>query len=89
MELSELMPQLKQLIISECEKTELTVDAISDLEVLFGENTQVNLDSLDALQIAVAIKNRYGVRIEGGVESREAFMNVRSLAQYVISHSPV
>ena len=89
MELSELMPQIKQLIISECERTELTVDEISDVEVLFGEDTQVNLDSLDALQIAVAIKNRFGVRIEGGVESREAFVNVRSLAEYIVSHSPV
>ncbi len=89
MELSELMPQLKELIITECEKTELKPDAISDVELLFGESTQLDLDSLDALQIAVAIKNRYGVRIEGGVESRAAFMNVRSLAQYIVNHQNV
>lgn len=86
MELSELIVELKQLIITECDKTELNVDAITDVELLFGESTQLNLDSLDALQIAVAIKKRYGVRIEGGVETREAFMNVRSLAQYITSH---
>jgi acyl carrier protein len=86
MELSELMTQIKQLIITECEKTELNAGDISDVEVLFGESTQVDLDSLDALQLAVAIKKRYGVRIEGGVESREAFINVRSLAEYILGH---
>ncbi len=83
MELEQLKHELKQLIIDECDKDELDADDISDDEILFGETTQVNLDSLDALQISVAIKKQYGVRIEGSGESRDAFKNIQSLALFI------
>ncbi len=83
MELEQLKHELKQLIIDECDKDELDADDISDDEILFGEATQVNLDSLDALQISVAIKKQYGVRIEGSGESRDAFKNIQSLALFI------
>jgi len=86
MELSELNLAIKQLIITECDKPELTVESITDDEIIFGPNTQVALDSLDALQISVAIKKTYGVRIQGSGESRNAFKNVQSLSEYIIKN---
>ena len=86
MELSELNLAIKQLIITECDKPELTVESITDDEIIFGPDTQVALDSLDALQISVAIKKTYGVRIQGSGESRNAFKNVQSLSEYIIKN---
>lgn len=86
MELSQLTTEIKQLIIAECDKPELNVAEITDDEILFGADTQVALDSLDALQLSVAIKKKYGVRIQGSGESRDAFKNVQSLAEYIIKH---
>jgi len=83
MELDQLKLEIKSLIIDECDKDELEVDDITDDEILFGSDTQVNLDSLDALQISVAIKKRYGVRIEGSGEQRDAFKNIQSLAEFI------
>ena len=85
MELDQLIAAIKQLIIDECDKSELSIAMISDEEILFGEDSLVNLDSLDALQISVAIKKKYGVRIEGGGESRNAFKCVRSLSEFILS----
>lgn len=84
MELSKLNLEIKQLIIDECDRPELTTETISDEEILFGEETQVGLDSLDALQISVAIKKKYDVRIKGSGESRDAFKNVRSLSEFIL-----
>ena len=86
MELSNLKLEIKQLIIKECDKTGLNIDMISDQEILFGPDTQVGLDSLDALQISVAIKKKYGVRIKGSGESRDAFKNVQSLSEFIIDN---
>ena len=84
MEFNQLSIELKQLIINECDRSEMSVDNISDDEILFGANSQVALDSLDALQIAVAIQKQYGVRLQASGPSREAFKNISSLANYII-----
>ncbi len=80
---AELIGELKQLIVDECD-AEFTVDDISDDIRLVGEGLE--LDSLDALQIALAIKDRWGVRIEGGPDSREAMANVAALADFIIAN---
>jgi acyl carrier protein len=76
-----LKQALKTLIISECDK-EVEPAALSDDEQLIGG--PLELDSLDALQICMAVKNRYGVRIEGGPDARRALQSVATLADTII-----
>ncbi|WP_018997586.1 phosphopantetheine-binding protein [Hirschia maritima] len=76
-----LMAELKEMIVEECD-TEVEADEIANDIRLVGEGLE--LDSLDALQISLAIKDKYGVRIEGGPDSREAMANVSSLADFII-----
>ena len=76
-----LMAELKDMIVEECD-TEVEAKEISDDIRLVGEGLE--LDSLDALQISLAIKDKYGVRIEGGPDSREAMANVSALADFII-----
>jgi acyl carrier protein len=47
-------------------------------------NGPFDLDSLDALQIALAVKERYKVRIEGGPDGRKAFASLSALADFII-----
>ena len=75
-----LKHQLKSLIIYECDK-DVEVGDIGDNEVLIGG--PLELDSLDALQICMAVKSEYGVRIEGGPEARRALQSVQSLADTI------
>lgn len=45
------------------------------------------LDSVDALEISMAIKRRYGVEFDAEDErTKEVFRSLRSLAAYVASH---
>ena len=80
---SELISELKALIVEECD-TDFSADDIADDIRLIGEGLE--LDSLDGLQMALAVKDRYGVRIEGGPESRKAFESVAALADYILQH---
>ena len=81
-----LKQTLKALIIKECDK-DIAPDAIGDDELLIGG--PLELDSLDALQICLAVKDRWDVRIEGGPESRKALASVTALAQTIIDAKTV
>jgi acyl carrier protein len=82
MDKAQLIEDLKHLIITECDK-EVTPGEIDANAPLIGG--EMDLDSLDALQISLAIKERYGVRIEGGPDARKAFASVSELADFVIA----
>ena len=85
---SDLKLALKQLIIEECDKEDdFSVDDISDDEVLIGSDANLELDSLDTLQLSLAIKKAYGVRIEGAKEGRIAFASINAMSTYIIEHS--
>jgi acyl carrier protein len=58
----ELIRALKQLIIDECDR-DTSIDGISNNELLFGPDAPLQLDSLDALQLSVALQKQYGVRL--------------------------
>ncbi|HEB28905.1 MAG TPA: acyl carrier protein [Porticoccus sp.] len=78
----QLKQALKAMIIEECDKGEAEVADIADDEVLIGG--PLELDSLDALQICMAVKQYYGVRIEGGPEARKALQSVQTLAATIL-----
>jgi acyl carrier protein len=82
LDLETLKPALKALIVKECDK-DIDPESIGDDVQLIGG--ALELDSLDALQISLAVKDRYDVRIEGGNEGRTALATVASLAQFIIN----
>jgi acyl carrier protein len=81
-EKDQLVQAIKEIIIDECDK-DMAPEEIGDDDLLIGGG--LDLDSLDALQISLAIKSRYGVRIEGGPKARTVFQSVNSLADFVLS----
>ena len=72
---------LQAMIVEECDK-DVAPDTINDSEQLIGG--PLELDSLDALQISMAIESQYGVRIEGGPMARSAFQSIESLADFIL-----
>lgn len=77
-----LKQALKEMVVSECDKDVEPV-SIGDDEQLIGG--PLELDSLDALQICMAVKTRYGVRIEGGPAARAALQHINALADTIIA----
>ena len=74
--MDELRMELKELIIETLELTDVTPGQIEDEAPLFGEG--LGLDSLDALELVVALEDRYG--IEQNLEAKEATAVFRSIA---------
>jgi acyl carrier protein len=76
-----LPAQIKQVIVDELNLPDQRPEDIDDDAPLFGEG--LGLDSLDALQLAVAIEERFGVRIPEGDESRSIFRSVSTIAAFI------
>lgn len=80
--MSELEQEVKELIVEALMLEDVTPDEIDSEEPLFIEG--LALDSIDALELAIAIEKRYGITIKASdEEKRKIFSNVRQLAQYI------
>jgi len=73
--------RLKQLIIEHLKLEGMTPEMIEDDAPLFGEG--LGLDSVDALELVVALQKEWGLRIEGADANRETFTSVATLAALV------
>ena len=78
-----LKRQLKTMIIEECERDHLTPEDIEDDIPLFSDGCPLLLDSFDALQIAVGLLNRFGVRITDSKTFRRHVTTINELADYI------
>jgi acyl carrier protein len=72
---------IKQLIISSCGLQDLTHDRIVDDAPLFQEG--LGLDSIDALELAVAIERKYQVTIPDETVAKQVFRSVNTLTEFV------
>lgn len=78
----ELESRISQLIIDTLNLEDIAVHEIDPIEPLFGDG--LGLDSIDALELGVAIKETFGIKIDPKEERLpEHFVNVRNLAAYV------
>lgn len=75
--------ELKRLILQESEKEDFIPEEISDEEWLFGDQSRIQLDSLDALQIVVALQAHFKVRLQGDRMVRKHMMCIKDLAQFI------
>lgn len=79
-----LKQQLKQLLIRECDKEDdIDWQSIADDEPLFGQDSRIQMDSLDALQVSLALQQHYGVRIEDSKQGRRILNSIDSIAAFV------
>jgi acyl carrier protein len=78
------LAELKAHLLDAVEKSE-PADGLRDDEPLFGEGSRLELDSLDALQISMAIQKKYGVRMPDSKETRRALVSLLALAEHLRS----
>ena len=79
-----LEQELKQLLIRECDKEDdIDWQSIANDESLFGQQSRIAMDSLDALQVSLALQQRYGVRIEGAKDGRRILNSIASIAAFI------
>lgn len=74
--------EIKNLIITTLNLDEMSADDIDTDAPLFGDG--LGLDSIDALELGLAVKNRYGIVLSSeGEEMRQHFFSVSTLAAYI------
>jgi acyl carrier protein len=77
--------EIKRLLIEALQLDDVTPESIDPLAPLFGEG--LGLDSVDALEIVMQLKRRYGIQLSSNSqETRKHFASVRTLAELVAAH---
>jgi len=80
--MSDLNTKIKEIIIKALELEDVTPADIEDSAPLFRDG--LGLDSIDALELVIAIKEEFGVSFaQSGDETRRAFASVNALAEYI------
>ena len=82
MDVADVRRQLKELMVAELNLEGKKPDDIDDAAPLFGEG--LGLDSLDALQLAMSIEERFGVRVPEGDEARPIFASVNAIVDHIV-----
>ncbi len=80
--MSQLQLEIKQLIIDALGLEDITPHDIAADQPLFGDG--LGLDSVDALELGLAIQKRFGIKIDAEAkDTRKHFASVNSLAAFV------
>lgn len=77
----ELEREITELIIASLNLEDLAADDIDPEAPLFGSG--LGLDSIDALELGLAVHKRYGIAMGDSEEVRQHFASVRRLAAFV------
>ena len=77
----ELASRIKRLIVDTLRLEGLVPEAIGDDQPLFGGS--LGLDSIDALELVVAIEREFAVAVPEGKVDPEVFRTVRTLAHWL------
>lgn len=80
-----LEAEIKELIITTMSLEDISADDIDSEAPLFNEG--LGLDSIDALELGLALQKRYGVTLAAdSEETRQHFASVRALSAFVAAN---
>ncbi|MDC7127294.1 MAG: phosphopantetheine-binding protein [Spirochaetales bacterium] len=80
--MADLDIELKQLVIESLDLEDIEVEDISSEEALFGEG--LGLDSIDALELGIAIKKKYNISLSAEDEdNKKHFYSINTLKEFI------
>jgi acyl carrier protein len=77
----ELVDEIKRLIVDSVNLQHIPLSDITESTTLFGEG--LGLDSVDVLEIVVAVERKYGLRVRDAQVGKSTFRSVGSIADFV------
>ena len=80
----ELKLEIKLLIMETLSITGIAPEDVDDEETLFGGKNALTLDSVDGLEIIMAVQRKYGVRIGDQNLARNIIRSINSIAEFII-----
>jgi acyl carrier protein len=89
--MSDLKTRIKEVIIESLELEDITPADIVDSAPIFGKNAAgegLGLDSIDALELGIAVKENFGVTFSTvKEETKKHFASVDALAAYISANT--
>ena len=86
--MTNLADELKQMIIDVLALEDISIEDIDTDAPLFGDG--LGLDSIDALELGLALKKRYGIHLNAeSTETKEYFKSIQSLVALVEAQQAV
>lgn len=79
----DLKLEIKNLIMNTLGITDINPADVDDDKPLFGGDNALTLDSVDAIEIIMAIQRQYGIRIADQTLAREVIRSVNSIAEFL------
>jgi acyl carrier protein len=79
----ELKREIKELILTSLKIKDLKPEQIGDSASLFDETQPLHIDSVDALEIVMALQRTYGVHIDDQNPGRFIIKSVDTIAEFV------
>ncbi|RLD67734.1 MAG: acyl carrier protein [Bacteroidetes bacterium] len=84
---NELTLEIAQLLIDSLNITHVEAKDVNITTPLFSEENELELDSVDAIEIVVAIQRAYGIRINSELPTREILNSIQSIADFLIKEN--
>jgi len=81
----ELKKEIKQLLIQTLVLEDIQVEDIQDDILLFDPKEGLGIDSVDALELVVALQKKYAVRIDDQNQGRFIIKSVSTIADFIAS----
>jgi acyl carrier protein len=78
-----LEKELIEMIVKVCNILDPVPENLSYDDSIFGPESPLGLDSLDAVEIVVAVEKRYRIRIDAQETNRKIFRSYKTLADYL------
>jgi len=74
--------EFKKVLIKYLNLEDMTPDDIDDNDALFGDDG-LGLDSVDSIELVLAIEKEYGVKITDSKQYQTIFASIQSLLNYI------
>jgi len=81
--MEELKQEIKLLIMEVLNIDDVAPEEVANDDPLFGEGNVMGLDSIDALEIVMALQEKYGVRIDDKNQSRFILRSISTIAEFI------
>ncbi len=78
-----LAREVTQLIIEKLNISHVTADKVDIEKPLFSEDNELDLDSIDAIEIVVELQKSYGVRINDELPVREILYSIQTIVDFL------
>lgn len=83
----QLLKKFKQELVEKISVSAIEVDDIKNDEPIFGPDGQLQLDSLDALELVILLEKNFDIKLKGKASSTVIFKNFNVLGDYILENT--